>query len=125
MKVTVYHNVALDGAGRHLGILDGYQAEHPVTPVFATDLPDADDITACDQLYRLLNVGEDPSLGDPDPRAVAYRQRGNRSMSIGDLVCIDGRFYACTEDGWQSFATEPTVVRQTQAHGSTPLPEVG
>src|SRR5690348_15190281 len=39
VKVTVYHNVAADDAGRHLGILDGYQPDHPVTPVFATELP--------------------------------------------------------------------------------------
>ena len=123
MKVTVYHNVALDEAGRHLGILDGYQPDHPVTPVFTAELPDTDDVTACDELYRLLNGGDDPSFGTPDPRALAYRARGNRSLSIGDLARIDGRFYACAADGWEPVTAQPSIVHETEAHGSTPLPE--
>lgn len=123
MKVTVYHNVALDDAGRHLGILDGYQPDHPVTPVLATELPEGDAIAVCDELYRLLNIGDDPNFGAPDPRALEYRMRGNRSLSIGDLARLDGQFHALTADGWQPLAAEPTIVRETQAHGSTPLPE--
>src|SRR5689334_19467441 len=114
MNVTVYHNVALDEAGRHLGMLDGYAPAHPVMPVFTAELPDSDDITACDQLYRLLNVGDDPDFGTPDIRALEYRMRGNRSMSVGDLARIDGRLYACAVDGWVPLTVEPTIVCQTQ-----------
>jgi len=31
MRVMVYHNVARDGAGCHLGF-DGYQLDHPLVP---------------------------------------------------------------------------------------------
>lgn len=124
MNAKVYHNVARDDAGRHLGILDGYQPEHPVTLVFTTDLPPSDEMAACEELYRLLNVGDDPAFGQPDPRAEAYRRRGNRSLSMGDLVSLDGRFYACAEHGWKPLDTEPTVV-QARVPGTTPLSEAG
>jgi hypothetical protein len=44
MKAKAYHNVAAEDAGRHLGLIDGYQGGHPVTLVFTTDLPQAPDV---------------------------------------------------------------------------------
>lgn len=125
MKVTVYHNVALDHAGRHLGWLDGFRAAHPVTPVFSAEVPDGPDLDVCDEVFRLLNIGDDPSFGQPDPRAQQYRMRGNRSMSVGDLTRIDGRFYACTDDGWQRVWAEPTITREARVPGTTPLRDAG
>ncbi|HEY0697395.1 MAG TPA: hypothetical protein VGD43_06255 [Micromonospora sp.] len=40
-------------------------------------------------VYRLFNVGHDPQFGTPDPRAVVYRERGNRSLSVGDVVALN------------------------------------
>src|SRR5687768_794247 len=109
MKVRVYHNVAVDDAGRHIGLLDGYMLGHPVTLVFSTEAPACDDADACEQLYRLLNVGDYPDFGEPDPRAKAYRARGNRSLSMGDLVWLDGRFYACASSGWNRLDHTPSI----------------
>jgi hypothetical protein len=118
----VYHNVALDDGGRHLGLLDGYQRGHPVTLVFITELPHTDDLDACGQLYQLLNVGDDPAFGVPDPRAVRYRARGNRSLSVGDVASIDRRFYVCTRLGWQRLDHRPSTVHETGVPGTTPIP---
>jgi len=123
MKARVYHNVAVDEVGRHLGFLDGYQPGHPVTLVFSTELPESDDLDACEQLYRLLNVGDDPNVGEPDPRATQYRARGNRSLSVGDVASIDGRFYACACFGWHQLDHEPSTVHVTDVAGTTPTTE--
>jgi hypothetical protein len=121
MKVKVYHNVAVDDAGRHLGFLDGYRQGLPVTLVFTTDLPQCDDLDACEQLYQLLNVGDDPDFGTPDPSAVQYRARGNRSLSVGDVASIDGRFYACAGFGWERLDHQPSIVHETGVSGTNPI----
>jgi len=123
MKARVYHNVAVDDAGRHLGFLDGYQPGQPVTLVFSTELPECHDLDACEQLYRLLNVGDDPDFGEPDPRATAYRARGNRSLSMGDVACIDGRFYACASSGWDRLDHMPSIVHETGVPGTAAIPD--
>ncbi|GFJ84971.1 hypothetical protein [Phytohabitans houttuyneae] len=123
MKAEVYHNVAVDDGGRHLGLLDGYLPGHPVTLVFSTEIPECNDLDACEQLYRLLNVGHDPDFGEPDPRATQYRARGNRSLSMGDVACIDGRCYACARFGWQRLDHEPSIVHVTGIAGTTPIAE--
>ena len=125
MKVTVYHNVALDHAGRHVGMLDGFQADHPVTPVFTAELPETADLAACDEMYRLLNIGDDPAFGTPDLRAQEYRMRGNRSLSVGDLARIEDRFYACARSGWLRLEAEPTITREARVPGTTPLRDAG
>lgn len=35
-----------------------------------------------------------------DRLALAYRFAGNRSLSIGDIVVVEGVRYACAPDGW-------------------------
>jgi hypothetical protein len=37
-----------------------------------------------------------PEFGTPDPRAVAYRKCGHRSLSVGDVVMIGDMALACT-----------------------------
>ena len=125
--VRVYHNISADGAGRHLAYLDGYQAGDPVVCVFSTEvdrqrLSSITEVT--EAMYRLLNIGDDPDFGTPDPRALDYRARGNRSLSVGDLVAIDGDFHACAATGFVPVHHHPAVVVQTR-HGTTPLPDAG
>ncbi|MEV4734700.1 hypothetical protein [Saccharopolyspora sp. NPDC049426] len=45
-------------------------------------------------------VGHAPDSGPIDPRTVAYREQGNRPLSVGDVVCVDGHFFACEPFGW-------------------------
>jgi hypothetical protein len=119
MMVTAYHNIARDSAGRPLGLLDGYQAKHPLTAVFATELHTQDHETACAEVFRLLNIGDDPTISAPDPRAVRYRERHNRSLSVGDVVAVDNvTFYACTSAGWRRLDRVPTVVSRPDAPGT-------
>lgn len=40
-----------------------------------------------------------------DRRAREYFAAGNRSLSVGDVIAIDGRCYACTDTAWQALTT--------------------
>lgn len=120
-SIKAYHNVAQDESGRPLGMLDGYAPGHPVVLVFQAIAPEGvGDLAACENVFRLLNVGEDPEFGEPDPAAIAYRARGNRSLSVGDLVSVGDRFYQCGRFGWTQLDADPVVVDQ-QDYGTTPL----
>lgn len=50
--------------------------------------------------FRAFNVGDDPTFGPVDPLAVEYRKGRRRSLSVGDLVEIEGRCYLCQSYGW-------------------------
>jgi len=78
MIVNVYHNVATDEQGRSLGRQYGYEPAHLVLLVFTYKTNLTDDLSACAEAYRLLNVGHDPDFGRPDPRALNYRAKRNR-----------------------------------------------
>ncbi len=130
MKVSVYHNVATDDKDRLCGMLDGYEPQHPVTLVAELDFTEADvpsfeppfgsdsDQAVLNAVWILFNVGDDPDYGTPDPRAVIYRMRRNRSLSVGDVVSIDGRWYACRSVGWESI--DPPRIESITLHGTTP-----
>ncbi len=125
--VTVFHNIATDPQGRSVGMLDGYQVGHPLVPVAtyphetSSDLPEV----ICDAAFRLFNVGDDPERGTPDPRAVLYRARGNRSMSKGDVVRIDRAtsrvWFACASFGWVEIAEPQWFAVDATRYGTTPL----
>jgi hypothetical protein len=117
MKIEVFHNIETDINDRPIGRLDGYQPFHRVVRVFATDVPDPyDDLTLCEIIRQMLNVGD-------DQRTVEYRQRGNRSLCIGDLVKIDERrWYAVARLGFTQVTNRPDTSGAT-VDGSTMLPE--
>lgn len=90
--------------------------------VFATTVPSGGDpLAVCEELYRLLNVGDDPEFGEPDPRAVAYRARRNRSLSISDLVRVGGAWFACAANGFVP-ASSPRILTGPDAavYGTAP-----
>lgn len=98
---------------------------HTVTEVFSyTALPD--DPHPVQFAYTLTNVGEDPDFFDPpDPRAVQYRERANRSLSVGDVVAVHDdergtRWYACAHAGWDDLDQAP-VITNAEQHGTTPI----
>jgi hypothetical protein len=119
--VRVFHNTARDANDRPIAMLDGYAAAHVVTCVAecTVDSTGATDLAVCDEAYRLFNVGDDPEFGTPDPEAVEYRARRNRSLSVGDVVSVDGRHYACDPRGWR--AIDPPRVDTVTTYGTTPL----
>ncbi|WP_461122932.1 hypothetical protein [Saccharothrix stipae] len=115
MSIRVFHNL------NDRALLVGYQGQ-PVAEVLAyTGPPSArsHDVDLVEAAFQLCNVGDDPEFGRPDPRAVRYRRRGNRSLSIGDVVAVDGRFYACQRIGWRRIA-QPRLMH-VRRHGTTPL----
>lgn len=121
--VRIYHNIALDRAGRHPGMLDGYVIGQPLVLVAQYDADEgrmvSDTLT---KAYDLFNIGDDPAFGTPDPRAVAYRAAGNRSLSVGDVVQVGGRWFACARRGWEfTAAPEWFAPADIATYGSTGL----
>lgn len=106
--VRAYLNEAQDPTG-HLAMFDGYRPGDPLRLAFQTQIMASTiDLALCEQVFRTLNVGDDPELGEPDPRAVAYRKRGERSLSKGDVVRIGERWYACASYGFDAIPAPDT-----------------
>ncbi|MFC6094363.1 hypothetical protein [Saccharothrix lopnurensis] len=115
VDIRVFHNL------HDRALLVGYQGQ-PVAEVLTYREPPSArsrDLDLVESAFQLCNVGDDPAFGKPDPRAVRYRHRGNRSLSIGDVVAVDGRFHACQRIGWRRIP-EPRQLNERR-HGTTPL----
>src|SRR5688572_20350565 len=92
--VRVFHN---NESGSDRG---GYQQGQTVTEVDTYLERDAHaDLVLVGHVFDLLNIGDDPDFDTPDELAVQYRKAGNRSLSVGDVVGIDSRFYAINPSG--------------------------
>ncbi|MBQ0928593.1 hypothetical protein [Saccharopolyspora endophytica] len=103
--------------------LYGYTLLDTLTCVYAYDDPDLHpetrEIEVAERAYNIFTVGHTPAYGTPDPRAAAYREQGNRSLSVGDVVCVDGRFLACEPFGWNEIdppRESPQSVREPTPH---------
>lgn len=83
----------------------GYQPGDPMVRGGHFEVEAWGPIDACNKVWRLANVGDDPDFGTPDPQAVEYRENRQRSLSIGDIVVV----------GEQAYSVEPTCFE--------PLPE--
>lgn len=114
VMVRVFHNLTAAEQDRYpCQFMPGDRA----VQVFATPGPGtAEHLAVCEAVWELLNVGDDPAFTvTPDPRAVAYRKRGNRSMSTGDLVCIgSGTWYAAARAGFTPVPAAPLLVTEQQ-----------
>lgn len=131
MKITVFHNVSTDEHGRLVGMLDGYQPGHALVPVaeYVRDVPDTTDFhelrKAAEEAYHVFNVGDDPDFGTPDERALVYRRRGNRSLSVGDVVRVDAglgdAYLACASVGWVTIPAPEFFAVECKRHGTTSL----
>jgi hypothetical protein len=107
MRIRILLNQTRDGR------CDGYQHGQDMAEVYAYDETSTSDVTAAlERAFFLFNVGDDPSFGQPDPIALAYRKLRNRSLSVGDVVICDGEHHAVERCGWQEVA--PPVI--TPAH---------
>lgn len=97
---------------------------HTVTEVYWYTDHDSDDEHLAETAFRLFNVGDDPEFGEPDPRALEYRDRANRCLSKGDILAIEDdrgtRFYACGSFSWD-LLDAPPVIDNREQHGSTPV----
>ncbi len=104
---------------------DTEQPAHTVTAVFSyTARPD--DPHPVQFAYDLCNIGDDPFFFDPpDPRAVEYRDRANRSLSVGDVVAVHDtergtRWYAVADAGFDALTQVPRI-ENAERHGTTPV----
>lgn len=115
MLIRIYHNGARDEEGRNLGFF-GYKPEHPMVLVFAYVIPELDPGLAIEEAFHTFNVGE-------DDLAQAYRARRLRSLSVGDIVAVDGKFYSCENAGWITHDTQPVLAaaESSEFHGTRPL----
>lgn len=104
--VTVYLNVARDGFGAPTGMRDGYKAGDELRRAFRLPLTDKESSTPAmalaEKVFHLLNVGDDPAYGTPDDRAVAYRLGNYRSLSVGDVLEINGEHVAVASMGFDT-----------------------
>jgi hypothetical protein len=119
LKITVLHNVAADEHGRSWGFF-GYVPGHPLVPVVqyeeagsAIRLPQA-----CEAAFERFNVGTDEIATD-------YRERRNRSLSVGDVLAIQVPtgttvWYTCQSVGWVSI-TAPRWLVFASKNGTTAL----
>ena len=67
---------------------------HELVWVFQYEVKGGNDDLILADAWEMFNIGEGPT-------ATAYRARKLRSLSKGDVVAIDGRFYSCESVGWK------------------------
>lgn len=116
-QVAVYHNTNRDA----MAPWRGYQPGDPLTLVACYHTIAARARDVLDRAWFLFNVGDDPRFGSPAPVAVAYRQRRNRSLSVGDVLAVtDGSGFAVASPTGFDYVYPLTVTNAT-AHGTTPL----
>lgn len=119
MTVDVFHNVSTDP----MRYLQGYTDGDPLVKVATVTVPDSitEVSSACEWVFRLLNVGDDPAFGTPDPQALDYRRRRNRSLSVGDVLLFDGAGFTCANAGWAACRVKPEQIVTRSQHGTTPV----
>lgn len=70
------------------------EERHELAWVFQYDAGGCDDAHALlEAAFETFNIGEDELAGQ-------YRARKLRSLSVGDVVMIDGTVYSCESAGW-------------------------
>lgn len=102
--VNVYLNSAQDEFGRLTALISGYTPGDPLRHCFRLPLDETEKALSTEQIagkvFHLLNVGDDPDMGVPDQRALAFRLSCMRSLSVGDVLEIDGAFLAVASLGF-------------------------
>lgn len=97
MRITVYHNV--DDSS-----FFGWKPEHPLVPVFEY-ADSGNDTLILHRAWETFNIGHEPEFNVPAEQrrqALLYRARKLRSLSVGDVIAIDGQPHAVESFGWQS-----------------------
>ena len=127
MLIKVFHNVSVTPEGHPAGMLDGYHQGHDLALVATVRVVREPGVQKADEelaeeMFALFNVGDDPAYGEPSLIAQEYRFRGNRSLSVGDVVEVDGRPYAVARFGYTRI--EPPQARHLvrwHGHGTNSL----
>jgi len=122
ITVTIWHNVAFDGQGRHTAMLDGYQPGDPVVRVFAYQAsPGRPAEEIADEAFDIF-TGHPRDAAGAD-LACAYDGRRLRPLAAGDVVAAGDVLLAVARPaGWEPVTGPLTEVR-TREHGTNPLPD--
>lgn len=99
--IIIYLNVQFTPDGHLSGMINGYQNGDEVTPVFAyAGKQDYTPAMLAEDAFRLFNAPPEYLTGD-DAKTM-YRYRGNklRSLSVGDVVSVDGELFAVASLGF-------------------------
>lgn len=128
MRVSVYHNVARDQAGRKINWF-GYESGHPIVHVFEADIDVGDEIFAsalAEMVWTACNLGPDELTGRMATLARAYRDRRLRSLSVGDVVVLgadeDRMAMRVDNAGFLFVRTDRLNIVTVSEHGTQPWP---
>lgn len=131
MRVSVYHNVARDEAGRMINF-GGYESGHPIVHVFDADIDVGDEVVAsalAEMVWTAGNLDPDQLTGRMATLARAYRDRRLRSLSVGDVVALgegddgENRMAMCVDAvGFSFVRTDRLNIVTTCEHGTQPWP---
>lgn len=93
---------------------DSYDPTQTYELVYSYDTTRYDD----DADMALLNVAwEEFNVDDPGSLGQAYRARRLRSLSVGDIVEVNGRAWMCDRFGWSILPNfDPTLTNPTKEH---------
>lgn len=58
-----------------------------------------------ERVFAMFNDHPDPNFSGDAAHTAAWYDSGLRSLSVGDVVAIDGRHYACDSHGWVPLRT--------------------
>jgi hypothetical protein len=103
----------------------GYRATDTVCEVFAYPVRDGDG-HPLHNAFDMIEIGRRRGSSETDDRALAYATRGNRSLSIGDLVGVESRdgqtrWYAVGKAAfWLPLDRQPRFVQRAE-FGTTPI----
>lgn len=64
---------------------------------------EGDDHEILNRAYETFNIGQ-------NDLAQEYRAKGNRSLSVSDVVVIDGKAYLCASAGWDEIEFTNEVI---------------
>ena len=81
---------------------DGYEPGQPLVPVYKTvyETPmEAHPLNVADGLFAAFNADSAP--GDLGRMRAEYRARKLRSLSVGDVVTMNGASWQCSSVGWE------------------------
>jgi len=116
ITITIWHNTAKGPSGLGTAMVFGHEDGDRLVPVAVYSVDDtvvasdarsvADDLA--EDAFRLFNVGDDPDFGVPDQRALEYRARGNRSLSVGDVVQVGATWLAVAGTGFGYLSDAPS-----------------
>ncbi|MBO0759066.1 MAG: hypothetical protein J2P54_24750 [Bradyrhizobiaceae bacterium] len=120
-RVTIFHNVARDEAGRPVNF-DGYATGAPLVRVFEYDHPRVESVEQiAEHAFYLFNV--DPDYMQPDDYEIArrYRDRELRSLSTGDVILADDAALAIEPIGFRPIEGGQLNEVHEEHYGTTPL----